>query len=413
MTSPKIVLFGRFGSGNIGNDSSLEAALHNIRMRCPDKEIICVCNGPDAIAERFSITALPVDIAEHRDRRDVEIDNRFLRTLVRLASRLGDEISFWLNRTRWFQPGDQFIIVGTGAVDDMAVKPWNAPYDLYKWCKCAKLGGAKVIFLSVGVGPIVNRVSRLLMLSALRMADYRSYRDLESLNFLKRNNFDVSSDYIFPDLVFSLDKRYLETNERAKKSEVTVGVGLLNYYGWEHDPALGESIYQEYIAKIKQFITWLLDSGYLVRILRGDSTDDRPVNEILEYIQSRKSSLGNDKVIAGEIHNIDELFEQIEQTDIVVASRFHNVLCSLMLKRPAISIGYHVKNIELMNAFGLREYCQEIESFKVEELIRQLSMYKKNMYHLIDRIHEQNTKNRQLLEEQYETLFPQAKDKGI
>ncbi len=176
MSSPRLVLYGHFGVGNLGNDSTLEAMLYNIRKYQPSANIICVCTGPQVVTQRYGIDTLPIDISEDRNIR--QQPSGVLRKAIRVTTRIIDEINFWLKRIRWFRSVDQFLVVGTGALDDMAViHPWNAPYDLFKWCHAAKLGGAKIVFLSVGAGPIENRISRALMLNALRVANYRSYRD--------------------------------------------------------------------------------------------------------------------------------------------------------------------------------------------------------------------------------------------
>jgi polysaccharide pyruvyl transferase WcaK-like protein len=54
--------------------------------------------------------------------------------------------------------------------------------------------------------------------------------------------------------------------------------------------------------------------------------------------------------------------------DVTVATRFHNVLCSLKAGKPTISLGYARKNDVLMAEFGLEEYCHRIEDFDVERL---------------------------------------------
>ncbi len=126
--------------------------LHNIRRYQPTANVTCVCTGPQTIAERFEIQTLPVDISEIRKR--PQSTSRVLQKTTRVATRLADETDFWPRRLRWFRSIDQFIVVGTGALDDMAVRPWNAPYDMFKWCMAAKLAGTKVIFLSVGAGPL-------------------------------------------------------------------------------------------------------------------------------------------------------------------------------------------------------------------------------------------------------------------
>ena len=45
MSAKRIGLFGLFGSGNIGNDGSLEAMLAFLRSALPDAKLVCVCSG--------------------------------------------------------------------------------------------------------------------------------------------------------------------------------------------------------------------------------------------------------------------------------------------------------------------------------------------------------------------------------
>lgn len=354
------------------------------------------------IKDRFGIETLPID--ESAAKRAGHIGSRS--RLKSVWSRLMDELNFWLKRPAWFQRGDQFIIVGTGAVDDMAVKhPWNAPYELYKWCKTAKMGGAQVIFLSVGVGPIVNRMSRFLMLKALRTADYRSYRETAAFNYLQGIGFDTSGDALYPDLVFSLPKESLPAAQQASSTARVVGLGLINYYGWRNDPRIGEAVYREYFSKITRFASWLFDQGHTIRIISGDATDQRPVQEFIDFLNREGKQEWREKLVAEEITTVNDLFRQIAQTDLVVASRFHNVLCSLMLERPVISLGYHEKNANLMAEMGLEDYDQRIEHFTFEKLIAQFECYTSNMEQSIQRIRSKNEHYRQMLDEQYRNIL--------
>lgn len=404
MTRSPIVLYGHFGSGNIGNDSSLEAMIYNIHKYRPQSDITCICTGPEIVAEQYGIKTLPIDVSELRK---VEQSNsRLFDSFKHVFQRVIDEFRFWIQRPYWFKTVAQFIVVGTGVVDDMAVRwPWNAPYDLFKWCKAAKMGGAKVVFLSVGVGPIMNRVNRFLMLKALQIADYRSYRELTALDYLRSVNFDTTGDVIYPDLVFSLPPGYTDGTRRISNPPKSVGVGVINYYGWRHDPRIGESVYQNYFTKVKQFILWLLENGYTVRLIFGDTTDQRPVDELVDQITPKTNAEKRENFIIDQIPNVNELFRQLAQVDILVASRFHNVLCALMLERPVISIGYHRKNLDLMAELGLEAYCQHIEDFTFEKLVEQFNTCLDNSRQISELIRSQLVQYQTLLDEQYQNLL--------
>ncbi len=64
--------------------------------------------------------------------------------------------------------------------------------------------------------------------------------------------------------------------------------------------------------------------------------------------------------------------EQAGRTDVVIASRFHNVVCALNVGRPVISIGYAAKNDDLLQEMSLGSYCQHIERLDIPVLEQQL-----------------------------------------
>jgi polysaccharide pyruvyl transferase WcaK-like protein len=243
------------------------------------------------------------------------------------------------------------------------------------------------------------------MLKALRMAEYRSYREVAAFHYLKEIGFDTAGDQLYPDLVFSLPEELFAVAPGKSSPVKVVGVGLISYYGWRNDPGNGEAIYQEYLSKIKLFAIWLFQQGYQIRVLFGDTTDMRPVQDFSEFIAREYKTGGQNMISVGKITNVRELFDQIAQTDIVVASRFHNVLCSLMLERPVISLGYHEKNANLMTEMGLAKYCQHIEEFTFERLVEQFECYTTEMNGAVGQMHDRNAQYRQSLDEQYRNVL--------
>lgn len=57
MTSPRVGLFGLFGSGNVGNDGSLVAVLDHLRADRPEAEVDALCGGPETVTARYGIPA--------------------------------------------------------------------------------------------------------------------------------------------------------------------------------------------------------------------------------------------------------------------------------------------------------------------------------------------------------------------
>jgi len=71
------------------------------------------------------------------------------------------------------------------------------------------------------------------------------------------------------------------------------------------------------------------------------------------------------------VSSLHDLMEEISETDVVIATRFHNIVCALKMEKPVISLGYSAKNDVLLAEMGLDEYCQHVDTFDVEVLIAQ------------------------------------------
>jgi polysaccharide pyruvyl transferase WcaK-like protein len=107
------------------------------------------------------------------------------------------------------------------------------------------------------------------MLWALRLGSQRTYRDQVSKEFLLRAGFDASRDQVVPDLVFGLPANPTGGRLPVGMPPRTVGLGVMGYYGWRLNPRSGEPIYAAYVAKLKEFVRWLLERGYAIRLLTG------------------------------------------------------------------------------------------------------------------------------------------------
>ena len=356
MAVKRIGLFGNFGSGNLGNEGSLEAMLLFLRKAHPEADLVCICADPDAAGKQHGVETLPI---------------RAPRTanggkLGKVLARVRDHIGVFRN----VRSLDALLIPGTGILDDFGERPIGFPYSLFLVCLMAKLRGIPVAFVSTGAGPIHHPLSRWLMKSAAGMAAYRSYRDVISKEFMESIGFDASHDPIYPDLAFRLPDP--ASTERPRERALTIGIGVMAYYGWSGDAESNAAIYQLYMKKLAVFAIWLLNSGYQVRILIGDVLDHSAVQDLTQAIAAG-TGRQPEELVAKDPQSLNDVMDEISGLDVVVATRFHNILCALKVGKPTISLGYARKNDVLMEAMGLGDFCQHIERFDGEVLIRQFN----------------------------------------
>lgn len=355
----RIAFFGNFGTGNLGNDGSLEAMLDAVREMRPDAELTCICPDPLRVTAKYGIHAVPVNWPRP-ERRWFRLANV---VLLKAPSKLADLI-YAFNRTRDL---DVVIMPGTGLLASIGEPIFGWPYHLFSWCLASRLNGGRLLFVSTGAGPIPNPISRCMMTSAARLASYRSFRDADSRARLLQFGLHSEGDPVYPDVAFGLRPPPVHRNNNPR---LTIGVGVMAYHGWRSTRRERDSIYEAYRAKITDFIIYLLDRGYTVRLIIGEDTDQLAVDHVLAAI--RCNSRHYDGVVAEPACSLDEVMGQMSTTDVVIATRFHNVICSLMAGRPLVCLGYSAPHEELMEKMGLATFFQNVESFDTDLLIRQL-----------------------------------------
>jgi polysaccharide pyruvyl transferase WcaK-like protein len=362
----RIGLFGLFGSGNSGNDGSLEAMLRFLREVRPDAEITCICSAhrgaAGGVARSLRVATTSLGMPPPKD--------GLLRTLDRLLLTLPRRTASLVHAVRRARRLDALVIPGTGILDDFGGSPFGMPLALLAWCLAARLSGAWVAFVSIGAGPIHNPISRWLMRSAVALADYRSYRDTVSKEFMQSIGFDARDDAVYPDIAFKLPAPPV-SRRPSQHGRPVVGVGVMTYFGWRNDATRGAATYQTYLAKITSFVLWLLDRGCAVRVLMGDTNDQRAVDDLLANVATARPALPDDRFVFEPISSLHDLMRQIAETDVVVATRYHNVVCALKLGKPTVSIGYADKNDVLMAEMGLGGFCQHIERLSLDRLMEQ------------------------------------------
>ena len=153
----KITFYGHFGSLNTGNESTLRAIHSCLRALAPDSEFSCVCSYPEMVSAREGIEALPINARVVKLWKHDE-GMRWDRRLTGAFVGLKEELREYVRAFRSLKGTDVLIVPGTGLVTDAyGIAGWG-PYNQFKWALMAKLRGCKVVFLSVGVGP-VHRLS--------------------------------------------------------------------------------------------------------------------------------------------------------------------------------------------------------------------------------------------------------------
>jgi polysaccharide pyruvyl transferase WcaK-like protein len=397
----RIGLLGQFGSGNLGNDGSLEAMLSVLRKSQTAPDLLCICSGPKKVEQTFGVRSTSIGVSS--------APGGFLSWLDRLLFHLPHRLRNLLWSFRQSRTLDMLIIPGTGILDDFSETPFGWPYVILRWCLAAWLNRVPIYFFSIGAGPIRHPLSRRFMAAAARMASHRSFRDHQSRDFIRSLKIDAERDPVNCDLAFNLPRPATELHIRHHP--MSVGVGMMAYTGWKKGSSDAEMIYDRYIAKMQDFAAWLLEGGMHVRLLTGGSDDRRAIEDLMERMRHTVPQEAFRRISAERTDSLHALMEEMAKTDIVVATRYHNIVCALNMERPTISLGYAEKNDELMARVGLDEFCQNVETFSTSVLKAQFSAMIRRRFLVEQELRQVLEVFRAMLEEQ-DTFLQSALDAG-
>ncbi|MEU3959437.1 polysaccharide pyruvyl transferase family protein [Streptomyces buecherae] len=392
-TPVRVGLFGLLGSGNVGNDGSLEAVLGYLGAEHPGAVVDAMCGGAEDVALRYRIPATRLN---------------WYRGEYRTASRAGAVAAKGVGKlvdaartAGWVRRHDVVIVPGTGVLETtLPLRPWGFPYSLFLLCAAGRLLGTRVALVSVGAGQIGSRPTRALVRWSARLAGYRSYRDAVSRDAMRAMGVDTARDGVYEDLVFALPT---PAAGLASEPSGTVCVGVMAFHGSNDDRARAEKIHRRYLDGTTAFVRALVADGRPVRLLTGDEVDRPVVAAILDAVDSPL-------VTAAETASLADLMKEMAVADTVVATRYHNLICALKVGTPTLALSYSGKSDALMARMGLGAYRHSAREVDAVRLLDQFRALERRSAEVRRTLAERNVAAARRVERQFavltESLFP-------
>ena len=392
-TAPTVGLFGLLGSGNSGNDASMETVLAYLHEAHPDVVVDALCGGPEVVRSSYGIDAAPVFWYQQFEDRVTGVPAAFLKAV-------GKGIDVF-RVASWVRRHDAVIVPGAGALETtLPQKAWGFPYSLLLLAASGRLFGTRVALVSVGADLINKRATRWVSNATARLVSYRSYRDIYSRDAMRQRGIDTSSDPVCPDLVFGVPTPPYEHGDPR-----LVGVGVMAYYGGNDDRKVADQIHSRYVETMTNFTRWLVDNDYRVRMFGGDKKFDVAIAEkIRASLLESRPGLDPSRVTIAAASTYPELIREMVPVGMVVATRYHNVMCALKLCKPTISLGYSRKFISLMSDMGVAEFHQFADSVDTDGLIEQFKRLDTRREELQQRMVVRNAANKLALADQFAAL---------
>lgn len=387
MKSLRVGVFGLLGSGNVGNDGSLEAVLGYLRAEHPDAVVDALCGGPEVVTARYGIPATRL----HWYRGEYRTASRAGAVAAKGLGKLVDVV----RTAAWARRHDVVIVPGMGALETtLPLRPWGFPYSLFLLCATGRLFGARVALVSVGAAAIGSRPTRTLTRWSTRLAAYRSYRDVMSRDAMRAMGVDTARDEVYEDIVFALPA---PPASAPSGPPGLVCVGVMDFHGSNDERDRAEEIHRRYLDGTTRFVRALAEDGRPVRLVTGDELD-RPVAEAI------LDAVGSPLVTVAETASLADLMKEMSAADSVVATRYHNLVCALKTGTPTLALSYSAKSDTLMARMGLGAYCHPARETDADRLLAQFRELERRSAELRRTLAERNLDAARRVERQFAAL---------
>ena len=315
------------------------------------------------------------------------------------------EMAFLARSYRRVRGLDALIFAGSNQFLDNFGGPWAFPYTLLKWSILCRLAGCRVLFVSVGAGPLDLRLSKAMLRACLPLADYVSFRDAGSRRLLLGDSPSTARP-VYPDLAHSLKFDAEPASARVPRptDRPVIGINPMPMYDERYWCAPDRDRYGAFVKQLAVFTHGLVHEGYPVFFFPTHPKDAYVAADVIEAMRPLSKDCDLRCPDIRRPRTTQELISIIGEADIVVASRFHGILLGLHAWKPVLAICYYRKARELMRGLQQEQYAVDLDHLDAEDLRRKLKALERRAPEERLRIESVESTWRAMLEEQYAML---------
>lgn len=248
--------------------------------------------------------------------------------------------------------------------------------------KISLLMGKPLVFFTQSLGPFSNRRNRIALSKIFSGALIILLRDEKSREHLMDLGVDMCKVYVFPDIAFALPINEIPKKDIARmfyqKQSLNVGISV-RYWSFfkQVDKTIGMKNYIEVISKtVTHLINKYNSSITFISTCQGIPeywADDSKV--ALEIWRGLPDNVKKSVRVDHSFHTLSELLGILASFDMVIATRMHMAILSLIAGTPVLSIAYEFKTKELFKQLGLAEWTQDIETLEAETFQKVLDSF--------------------------------------
>jgi polysaccharide pyruvyl transferase WcaK-like protein len=440
---PRIALLTPYNGGNFGDAAIQDAMIANLRLRLPNAQISGITLNSASFLERHGASGFPLcasklpfygmsetDAPQQSWSEDTGISDgrqpggwktvakgvlRKIPGVRRVGKKLQSyfagirrEIRHFIDARRFLRSQDLLIVSGGGQLDEEWGGPWGHPFSLFKWAVIARLVRIPFAIVSVGAGKTSSPVSRMFLGMALRLARYRSFRDVNSRNIAAKWLARASNDLVIPDLAFSLPSSAMpsSTGMRSRaNAKPIVALSPIAYAKPGSWPRQDQAVYDRYRHQMAQVVSRLVEGGYFVVVVWSSVGDDEKIfSEIMDCLDEDSREMAAKQIFLPSITNWRELAALLEDVDFLIASRMHSTILGFLTRTPTVAISFDPKVDWVMQDLGQKNYLLQIADFTADGVLLALEDLAQNRAAVIEQIASYRERISPELSQQYDAL---------
>ncbi|HAS73652.1 MAG TPA: polysaccharide pyruvyl transferase CsaB [Clostridiales bacterium UBA8960] len=319
----RVVISGFYGFNNIGDEAILETLISKLRSLDSNVFITVLSNNPEETRVKYGVDAVK--------RHDV--------FKVMGAIRKTD-----------------LLLSGGGSLlqDDTSAR------SIHYYLAIIKMGlmmRKKVFLISNGIGPLNREHNKKQVAKVLNKVKFTTVRDFNSKKLLEEIGVDVSKIAVSADLVIDMEMQPLDSGsriltklgiDRTKRKCIGIAIRQKDFRNQNNRDAL------------VRFVNHL-SKDYTVLFIPFYFDDDAKIE-----MDIRHNVDGNVHFIS-ERYDADEVMSVIQHLDILIGSRLHSLIFSLVAEVPFIGISYDPKIENFMEMIDMYPVCS-MKQFDIEAL---------------------------------------------
>lgn len=325
--SPKIVVAGYYGYGNLGDELILKVILAQFRRKYSSSEIVILSGFPSRTRKTHQVQAIsrwnPISVVYSFFRSDLFV--------------LGGG-GLFQDKTSLLSLGYYLALIGLARVFNLTIS-----------------------LFAIGVESVRRPIGKKWMKKIL-LDDHVNItvRDVESKLILGSLGIPEKKIFVTGDPVFCLD---VPTPSRPGDEEVSTEKGGSRVLFVPRFPcsSQGHRLYADVLKEIRS------EAGANLQGMLFQTRKER------KHIKSMPASVAWQKELFSDITGLENLFQLIREVDLVVSARFHGLVLAALCDKPFVGLGDADKVGRLCLAWGMPHLAWDATPEEVKDALVQVS----------------------------------------